>query len=132
MNCIDHDRFECTFLQNANIKNNFFIDNFNVVTPLRCLYLYENNNTKTIYDDILKMESHCAVRKDTQIWKLHENNIIKPLKISGLLTKFSQQITDELLQKICGILDVNTFEVRTPTFEVCFPIVYIHSQSVPI
>lgn len=81
---------------------------------------------KHTIDELLCMESHCAVRKNAWIWQQHAKNVIVPLRdvmrIDDLFGELSApwQLTDEFLQKICGILDVNTFEVRTPTFEVMF------------
>lgn len=67
------------------------------------------------YREVMKMESHCAERRGTPIWYMHENCVIKPLIVANV-------ITDEdasLIQRYCGIMDVNAFEVRSETFEVC-------------
>lgn len=63
-------------------------------------------------------------RKGTWIWEQHSKNAIQPLReinIDGIFESVDTPwtLTDEFLQKICGILDVNTFEVRTQHFEVC-------------
>lgn len=60
------------------------------------------------------MESHCSQRRGTKIWALHESCVIRPLKDVSLIRE--QDV--DLIQKYCGILDVNTFEVRTDSFEV--------------
>lgn len=67
-----------------------------------------------IYDEVMRMESHCTKRRGTPIWIMHENCVVKPLKLANV-------IVDEdaaLIQKYCGIMDVNAFEVRSETFEV--------------
>lgn len=82
------------------------------------------NDLKLKIDDALSMESHCVKRHRTWIWADHEKNIVEPLiKMLKIDQQFnainsSWKITDEFCQKICGILDVNMFEVRTKHFEV--------------
>lgn len=66
------------------------------------------------YREVMKMESHCAERRGTAIWCMHENCVVKPLKVANLITQDDAQ----LIQKYCGIMDVNAFEVRSETFEV--------------
>lgn len=76
------------------------------------------------FEEILSMESHCSVRRDTLIWNTHAKNVVKPLREAGITAAMNEgrqlpcTIDDHFVQKICGILDVNTFEVRTPNFEV--------------
>lgn len=135
-NCAEnHDATECEMIQKLSLPQQFLFDNFDVVTPLRfLLLLYQcaeqmkngevDENLCTAIEDVLSMESHCDKRKDTWIWKEHAKNVIKPLrdltKIHNIFDMVNSQwtLTDQLLQKICGILDVNTFEVRTEHFEV--------------
>lgn len=64
-------------------------------------------------------------RKGTWIWEQHAKNAIQPLRkinIDGIFETIGApwHLTDQFLQKICGILDVNTFELRTKHFEVCY------------
>lgn len=87
---------------------------------------------KSQIDEILNMESHCAERKDSWIWEQHAKNAIQPLRKINIDSKFEAVdapwlLTDEFLQKICGILDVNTFEVRTQHFEVCHVLLFFFS-----
>lgn len=60
------------------------------------------------------MESHCSKRRGTKIWDLHENRVIKTL----IGVELIRDCDADLIQRYCGILDVNTFEVRTESFEV--------------
>lgn len=136
-NCVnDHDSIECLTLQKLNLPKTFLIDNFDVVTPLRILvlcYRYAEQVTnsgendielKECIDEILCMESHCSKRNNASIWKQHATNVIAPLRnltnINDLFEMMNApwKLTDEFIQKICGILDVNTFEIRTQNFEV--------------
>lgn len=112
--CYAHDDFECNFLAMAQFPKNFLIDNFDVITPLRFIILSKNPCKVDCYNEVLKMESHCSKRRGTKIWALHENCVIKPLKNVGMV----REQDADLIQRYCGILDVNTFEVRTESFEV--------------
>lgn len=121
--CIDcnaHDNFECNFLALAQFPKNFLIDNFDVITPLRFIMLSRNPCKVDCFKQVMNMESHCSQRRGKSIWSLHENCVIKPLIDVGMIR---EQDTD-LIQRYCGILDVNTFEVRTESFEVYATIVF--------
>lgn len=135
-NCCDnHDAIECETLKKLKLPTTFLIDNFDVVTPLRVLLLFyrcaEQTERATVdfdlkhkIDEILSLESHCAERKNSWIWNEHTKNVIQPLREIDIDAIFQSidapwQMTDDFLQKICGILDVNTFELRTQYFEVC-------------
>ncbi|XP_037033809.1 SET domain-containing protein SmydA-8-like isoform X2 [Bradysia coprophila] len=111
--CDAHDDFECNFLALAQLPKNFLIDNFDVITPLRCIILSKNPCKAECYKQVMQMESHCSLRRGTKIWALHESCVIKPLMDVALIRE--QEV--DLVQKYCGILDVNTFEVRTESFE---------------
>lgn len=141
-NCYDnHDTIECETLKKLQLPATFLIDNFDVVTPLRVLLLFyryaeQNVNStvatdlKTQIDEVLAMESHCTERCGTWIWYQHAKNVIEPLREIDIDEKFSGvqapwTLTDDFLQKICGTLDVNTFEVRTQYFEVCWHFLFL-------
>lgn len=136
--CLDHhDSYECQTLGGMNLSRTFFLDHLDVLTPLRVLLLLlqQTRTDKTVVsdqtlqidlDEILCMESHCTIRRDTMIWQLHAKNVVKPMLEAGILSAINARnqlscvIDADFVQKICGILDVNTFEVRTPNFEVSF------------
>lgn len=115
VDCKAHDDFECNFLALAQLPKNFLIDNFDVITPLRFIMLSRNPWKVDCYKQVMKMESHCSQRRGKPIWMLHEKCVIKPLKDVGMI----KESDADLIQRYCGILDVNTFEVRTESFEVC-------------
>lgn len=141
--CIEcHQPNECGTLQKLCLPKSFLIDNLDVITPLRFLLLiYQcaeqmteenvNNNLKSRIDEVLTMESHCDERRGTWIWNEHAKNVIEPLRTIAKLDEIFEsvnsrwKITDEFLQKICGILDVNSFEVRTENFEVCCSMAFV-------
>lgn len=62
------------------------------------------------------MECHLEKRRDTAIWRRHRISVEDVLKSTNLLNE--EDLKDEVVQKICGILDVNAFEVST-LFLVC-------------
>lgn len=136
--CLEHhDSYECQTFIEMNLHRTFFLDHFDVLTPLRVLLLLlqQSKNDKEDrdcdgqlagidFEEIFSMESHCSVRRDTMIWNTHAKNVVKPLREAGITAAMNEgrqlpcTIDDDFVQKICGILDVNTFEVRTPNFEV--------------
>lgn len=62
------------------------------------------------------MESHCDLRRGTAIWQLHDQKVVQPLMAAAGFLRYEEDAN--WLQRLCGILDVNSFEVRTPNFEV--------------
>lgn len=84
--------------------------------------LSQNPTKIDCYNEVMKMESHCVKRQGTHIWLMHENCIIKPLKAVNIITDDD----GPLIQRYCGILDVNAFEVRSDTFEVCYVLLHVH------
>lgn len=143
-NCYDeHEPDECQFLQQSNLQKNYLIEHFDLITPLRLLLLLRRLHALAIdgerygggdgagdevtsasrrtYRDLIGMESHFEQRQNTLIWHQHRRAIIDPLRQSGLYECFmfdGQYINDDFVQKICGILDVNSFDVRTQTSQV--------------
>lgn len=132
-----HASIECETLKKLQLPATFLLDNFDVVTPLRVLLLFYrfaeqkkmdadqcvDADLKSQIDAILSMESHCMQRKGTPIWEQHAKNTIQPLREINMNGVFEAvdalwPLTDQFLQRILGILDVNTFEVRTQHFEV--------------
>lgn len=82
-----------------------------IVTPVRVLLLSRSDGQ--LYDEIMQMGARLRMRKDTKVWKLHEKYIIEPLLRTNLKQLLpSVDLSYELLQKLCAILDMITFEVR--------------------
>lgn len=82
-------------------------ENPSVIFPLRCLLLSIYN--PEAFEEIVKLEAHLEQRRDTAIWRRHRISVEDVLKETNLITQ--QDVEEELVQKICGILDVNSFEV---------------------
>lgn len=60
------------------------------------------------YADILQMESHTELRKsNTELWQYYEQNVVQRLQSDwGMAAHTADEI-----QTVCGILDVNCFEI---------------------
>lgn len=56
------------------------------------------------------MEYHAEARKNSEIWKADQTNIIGYLQGP---CKLKDRFSEDLIQQVCGILDVNAFEGRT-------------------
>lgn len=112
--CEDHDTFDCEFFQKSTrFSKNLLVDNFSVFGPLKCLLLLENPEKSSTASEILKLPSFSTERRNSEIWIEHETNIVEPLLKSGLPSLIkTMKVDSDLIQKICGIIDVNSFEIR--------------------
>jgi hypothetical protein len=81
-----------------------------ITTPLKVLLLKKKN--PSLFAEIMKMEAHLKERENTELWKYHQKYVVNPLLEKIVKTNYDPEIDEELLQKVCGILDVNTFEIR--------------------
>lgn len=62
----------------------------------------------------MKMPNHLNDRKGTDVWNFCDERIVNPLINSEIFSEFSVKPNEELIQKICGIFDVNSFQIRGP------------------
>lgn len=109
--CVDHEEAECHFYRTSQLDRRFLYNHFNVIMPVRCLLLYRSNRER--YDEVMAMEARLEERRGTEIWDIHEKYVVKPLLESGIFGQFEDlEVTGELIQRICGLLDANTFEIR--------------------
>ncbi|XP_017774573.1 PREDICTED: protein msta-like [Nicrophorus vespilloides] len=107
-----HTREECDTLSRMIIKSEDFLKAPQIILPLRCLLLKQYDAKK--WAEFLELESHLKERKDSPIWFIHKEGVYDVLK------KLNVDVDEELVQTICGILDVNSFEVR-PLFAATTP-----------
>ncbi|XP_019771517.2 SET domain-containing protein SmydA-8 isoform X3 [Dendroctonus ponderosae] len=103
-----HSDDECLTLRTQKIKGQILAENPSVIFPLCCLLLGIYN--PEVYEEIISMESHLEERRNTPIWRRHKISVEDILKDTNLLTP--QDLQEEVVQKICGILDVNSIEVK--------------------
>lgn len=73
---------------------------------------FENVEFAEVFDS---MEAHQTERRGTAIWKTHHKTTIEPLLASNIKSLIkSVDVDADLLQRICGVFDVNSFEIRAP------------------
>lgn len=79
------------------------------ITPLRVLLEKERNAVR--WDkEIVHMEYHPKERLNTPMYLADQVNIVGYLRGP---CKLKERFSDELIQRVCGILEVNSFEGRT-------------------
>ncbi|XP_030757180.1 SET domain-containing protein SmydA-8-like isoform X2 [Sitophilus oryzae] len=108
-----HTQIECTILQEC--KSAAFLNyddlqdvraNFQVIVPLRCLILKTTDPSS--YDILMDMESHNDIRRNIpDLWDLNQTRVVDRIIKDWGLTEF----TEEEIHTICGILEVNAFEI---------------------
>ncbi|XP_037049425.1 SET domain-containing protein SmydA-8-like [Bradysia coprophila] len=79
------------------------------ITPLRFL-LQKEVNPKRWDAEIALMEHHVERRRLTEQWNADQQNVVQYL--CGPC-KLQDRFSEELIQQVCGILEVNAFEART-------------------
>lgn len=107
---------ECEVFSNAKCK--FFNINdpkatciqLDCVTPLRVI-LQKEENPQRWRDEVEPMQDHKEERFNTPAWNADQQNIIGYLL--GPCKLKDRGITEELIQQVIGILEVNTFEAKT-------------------
>ncbi|XP_075168852.1 SET domain-containing protein SmydA-8-like isoform X2 [Haematobia irritans] len=83
---------------------------------LKCLLLYENPESREYFEAMVRMQSHLEKRRKSIIWQEHSKEIIQPLIESNILKglEIIDRLNEDFLQHICGIWDVNSYEIRAP------------------
>jgi hypothetical protein len=74
--------------------------NWQCILPLRCFV----DQPKGLF----QLEARLEARKESGAWFECERNVVQVLKNHNLLVNYPEQA----IQKVCGILDVNCFEVQ--------------------
>ncbi|XP_037915703.1 SET domain-containing protein SmydA-8-like isoform X2 [Hermetia illucens] len=121
--CSSHDQFDCTFIKNQELPVNFLVENFAVFAPLKALLYLENETTQN-HHTFLEMECHTEERKRELIWESYKRTVVEPL-LKHLKEAFRRTpVNEEFIQKICGIFDVNAFEIRGPDGIDCLRAIY--------
>ncbi|KAG5880303.1 hypothetical protein JTB14_003703 [Gonioctena quinquepunctata] len=60
----------------------------------------------------MELEPHMESRRNTMIWRRHKMVVERSLSDLNLIC--NDDLENEEIQRVCGVLDVNTFEVRPP------------------
>ena len=103
-----HSQAECHLVDPELIKlfrPESYYQVYQCIGPLRCLSLSQSDRQR-----LDRLVSHVENRKGTDIYHLVDRNIVgfirKALKLS--------QFQPEEIQRLCGILDTNCFDIRLP------------------
>ncbi|XP_049947959.1 SET domain-containing protein SmydA-8-like [Schistocerca serialis cubense] len=104
-----HDESECCALREAGEAGARLLRaGVEAVLPLRCLLLAAARPDN--WRQLLQLEAHAERRgPGTAVWSHNDATVVQPLKEAGLLRE-----SEETCQRVCGVLDVNSFEVRAP------------------
>ncbi|XP_061938952.1 SET domain-containing protein SmydA-8-like isoform X1 [Apis cerana] len=113
-----HKDYECQIFAQANEKfnvqaaleetNENGVPQLECITPLRLL-LESEKNPERWKNEVKDMEAHNKIRNQKKQWKSDQINIVEYIRKQLKLERFSE----EQIQTVCGILEINTFEVRT-------------------
>ncbi|CAH0588795.1 unnamed protein product [Chrysodeixis includens] len=102
-----HSTYECETLKGIPpdySKLEDLKDSYQALMPLRCLLLKKADPKK--WSALSAMESHNEMRRARgDIWPTNDKNVVQRIKKWGL------QFDDEEIHTVCGILEVNAFEV---------------------
>uniref|UniRef100_A0ABD2W0K5 SET domain-containing protein n=1 Tax=Trichogramma kaykai TaxID=54128 RepID=A0ABD2W0K5_9HYME len=78
------------------------------VTPLRLLLASEKDKARW-ESEVSCMESHDKERREKPQWQADQVNVVEYIRNRLKLDRFSE----ELIQRCCGILEINNHEIRT-------------------
>lgn len=108
-----HTRIECSVLKECLSKNFFKWDdleemrtNYHSIVPLRCLIL--KSTDPSAFQILMDMESHNEIRKNIPaVWLMNQSTVVDTILRKWKLTEY----TEEEIHTLCGILEVNAFEI---------------------
>lgn len=109
-----HTSYECKFLKETNSAveliantNLTAIKNlYEIILPLRILQM--KTHCPENYKQILTMEPHLKLRRlNTVLWEHYQTNIVTKFLVEWKVKEY----TEEEIHTVCGIIDVNCFEI---------------------
>ncbi|KAI5638445.1 hypothetical protein NE865_08910 [Phthorimaea operculella] len=107
-----HTKSECDVFRTLKLTKGLnpmtLVQNVGSLTVLRALL--KRTSDRKAWDEFMQLETHLEERKGTGVWQYYEATV-KFIESLGLLDGIKQ---DNLVQKICAAIDVNSFEVRGP------------------
>lgn len=107
-----HTNEECQiFKDNRDLLTESGIDVARILLALR-LWLIKHKNP-AVWEKIDRMEAHLDKRIGTPVWNDREVNVVNVIRRLRIPAEIEPP-SAELMQKLCGILDVNAFELRSP------------------
>lgn len=110
-----HSKLECEFFRDENTAKPLT----DLASPTQVKNLYElvlivrillmKQHSSELYKRIMLMESHMEERKkNPQLWSHYESNVVTYLRDTWHM---ASEFTSQEIHTICGILDVNCFEI---------------------
>lgn len=136
-NLPQHKDYECQVFSEAKEKFNVTtaleepngngIPQLECITPLRLL-LESERSSERWNKEVKNMEAHNKIRSKREHWKSDHVNVVEYLRKQLKLDRFSE----ELIQTVCGILEINTFEIRTLngySARALYPVVALMNHS---
>ncbi|KAG8034570.1 hypothetical protein G9C98_007646 [Cotesia typhae] len=107
-NCETRESFhtpeECKLLKDK-LSESVNLDVRGILLLIRLLLIKKRNAEQ--WNQIMNLEAHLEERRNTLVWKERQEEI-------EILKSFEFFENDEDLQRLCGIIDVNSFELRSP------------------
>lgn len=106
-------RLECDLFSNheikfqASVNKNGACAQLDCITPLRVL-LTKDKDLERWTKEVEPMESHDEERRKSKLYEIDQNNVV-----NYLIKHCKCNYSEELIQKVLGILEVNAFEART-------------------
>ncbi|XP_026756195.1 SET domain-containing protein SmydA-8-like isoform X1 [Galleria mellonella] len=102
-----HSKYECDTLKTAPPDYSDLVDlkdSYQALMPLRCLLLKEADPEK--WSVICAMEPHNELRRARgDIFPMNDRHVVRRIK------KWNLKFDEEEIHNVCGILEVNAFEV---------------------
>ncbi|CAG0881754.1 unnamed protein product [Darwinula stevensoni] len=84
---------------------------YECILPLRCLLLEESDPDG--FQRLLTLESHQELRKGTEIYRAEQVNVVKYIRD---YLKQGDRWSEDVIHRVCGVIQINAFEVRNTTF----------------
>ncbi|XP_014206919.1 protein msta-like [Copidosoma floridanum] len=110
-----HSGAECDFFRdNKEVCSELVDEVTRVLLHLRLWLLKSSDEESSSWKEIERMEAHLEQRRGTDVWREREEQVVDVFRKLGLHHPKTTSDEDDLVQRICGIVDVNTFEVRVP------------------
>ncbi|XP_014224254.1 protein msta-like [Trichogramma pretiosum] len=106
-----HTSWECDFFrEKAELIGGNVAELLSVLLHVRLCLLRDHQ--PELWRQIMAMESHLDERRGSPVWQERELGVVSILRKYGL--ESSSADPDEL-QRLCGVVDVNCFELRAPS-----------------
>uniref|UniRef100_A0A1A9W3W3 SET domain-containing protein n=1 Tax=Glossina brevipalpis TaxID=37001 RepID=A0A1A9W3W3_9MUSC len=117
-NCRSHHLYDCDKLtiMSKGVQFENLRKYSDCYALLKIFLLNENPDTAEYFERILNLEAHLDKRRNTAIWHEHNDKVVQPLLNSGIKEYFKchDLLDEDFIQRLCGILDVNVYEIRAP------------------